>query len=117
METTTLRKMLLADPRAASAFEFHAWSHYRGGMPTIGEDNSYGGLSSPMGIEHATLAMIPLTCGSDYVGGAVIAELSRWTPGCGFSPMNSTHLTAANARAVGEEWLTEVTRKHGMVKQ
>lgn len=45
------------------------------------------------------------------------AELSRWTPGCGFSPMNSTHLTAANARAVGEEWLTEVTRKHGMVKQ
>lgn len=42
------------------------------------------------------------------------AELLRWTPGCQFSPMRSTHLSAANARAVGEGWLDDIRSKRGL---
>lgn len=33
------------------------------------------------------------------------ARLARWFPGCGFSPMESTHDNAEDARQAGECWL------------
>lgn len=43
------------------------------------------------------------------------AELSCWFPGCGFSPLKSTHDTVEQAKTAGEKWLkknvkTEVAR-------
>lgn len=42
------------------------------------------------------------------------ATLFRWTPGCGFHPMESIHLTAQAARAVGSDWLQGITSRAGL---
>jgi hypothetical protein len=33
------------------------------------------------------------------------AELARWFPGCGFSPIKSDHDNAEQAKRAGERWL------------
>lgn len=35
------------------------------------------------------------------------ATLNCWFPGCAFSPQESSHTSAAEARAVGEKWLQQ----------
>lgn len=35
------------------------------------------------------------------------AELQRWFPGCGFSPIVSQHETSEEAKAAGESWIAE----------
>lgn len=35
------------------------------------------------------------------------ADLSRWFPGCGFGPTHTMHASADEAKAIGEQWMSE----------
>lgn len=35
------------------------------------------------------------------------AELSKWFPGCGFSPIHETYDTVSEAKAAGELWANQ----------
>lgn len=41
-----------------------------------------------------------------------VATLHKWFPGCGFSPLESTHPTVVEARRKGERWVKQNCRPH-----
>ena len=56
-----------------------------------------------LGVQHLT-GKTSRASVTDY---GSFAELLRWFPGCGFSPIKSQHASASEAREAGAKWLAE----------
>ena len=68
--------------------------------------DSLGSWSAPFyGLQHLQSAGKKSRVTVDDRG--AFAELQCWFPGCGFSPILSTHGTAEEARKAGERWIAE----------